>query len=305
MNRTPPKEVTEALRKEVNFGCPVHGCGVPYLTWHHFDPTWSVKEHHNPEGMIALCAKHAAFADAKRYTPEQLRQMKTKPFITHDEIKENYDYLRRKVVCIIGNVVYNAQTALEINGEQVIGFNIDEEDYSRLNLLIRDKDGKPILIMEDNFWTAFRNDLFDLRCSLRGRELEIISKDKETSFFIRYDDYTRTGFKRKMRLYSKVMENTIISKTQIMKAPKWMQQFVINPKLATKQINNFVTAIGSPEIIPTLTIKGKLLWNGVHLEICDGVIKDLLTGNNHGMNFAINGKTAFSFNGKSMRFGST
>ena len=275
MNRTPPKEVTEALRKEVNFGCPVHGCGVPYLTWHHFDPPWSVRQHHNPEGMIALCAKHAAFADAERYTPEQLREMKMKPFITCEEISENYDYLRRKVVCVIGNVVYNAQTALEINGEQVIGFNIiDNDGYSRLNLFIRDKDNNPILIMEDNFWTAFRTDLFDLRCSLRGRELEIISKDKQTFLFIRYDDYTRIGFKRKMGLYSKIMENIIISSTEIMKAPKWMQQYVIRPRsMMMKPINDFVSAIGSPEIIPTLTINGKLLLNGVHLAICDGVIR--------------------------------
>lgn len=60
LSRTPPIEVRRQLRKEVNFGCPVDGCGIPYLTWHHFDPPWNEKEHHDPNGMLALCANHAA-----------------------------------------------------------------------------------------------------------------------------------------------------------------------------------------------------------------------------------------------------
>ena len=31
MNRTPPNNVKRELRKEVNFECPVNGCGIPYL----------------------------------------------------------------------------------------------------------------------------------------------------------------------------------------------------------------------------------------------------------------------------------
>lgn len=52
MNRTPPEPVREILRKEVNFGCPIEGCGSPYLEYHHFDPPWHEREHHDPQGMI-------------------------------------------------------------------------------------------------------------------------------------------------------------------------------------------------------------------------------------------------------------
>ena len=76
ISRTPPANVLERLRREVNFGCPVEDCGVPYLSWHHFDPPWREKKHHNPDGMIALCAKDASLADAPRWTKEQLREMK-------------------------------------------------------------------------------------------------------------------------------------------------------------------------------------------------------------------------------------
>jgi len=63
VNRTPPAAVRRELRREVGFGCPIPDCGIPYLTWHHFDPEWRVEEHHRPEGMIALCLTHAGLAD--------------------------------------------------------------------------------------------------------------------------------------------------------------------------------------------------------------------------------------------------
>jgi hypothetical protein len=90
VSRNPPKKVRELLRKEVNFGCPVMGCGNPHLTYHHFAPTWKVKEHHNPDGMIALCTRHAALADGGRWKNHQLLQMKAKPFVNQKRVREFY-----------------------------------------------------------------------------------------------------------------------------------------------------------------------------------------------------------------------
>jgi hypothetical protein len=37
MNRPrTPQEIEKLLRREVNFGCPVPGCGSPWLKYHHF-----------------------------------------------------------------------------------------------------------------------------------------------------------------------------------------------------------------------------------------------------------------------------
>ena len=88
LSRTPPESVRHFLRSEVNFGCPIQGCGIPYLTWHHFDPPWNIEEHHNPEGMIALCHTHADLADGKRWTNDQLRQFETKTLSIQEEVKE-------------------------------------------------------------------------------------------------------------------------------------------------------------------------------------------------------------------------
>src|SRR3989442_11499841 len=54
------------------------------LTWcyHHFDPTWSAKQHHEPDGMIALCAEHHAKADAGGFTTQKIRERETHPVRT-------------------------------------------------------------------------------------------------------------------------------------------------------------------------------------------------------------------------------
>jgi hypothetical protein len=300
LNRTPPKPVQEMLRKEVNFGCPVRGCGIPYLTLHHFDPPWSEKEHHNPEGMIALCAKDAELADGGRWTKEQLRQMKKNPDVPLSKISEYYGYIRKNVVCIIGNVAYNVKNALEIYGERVIGLERDIDGYNRLNLLIRDTNRNPVLVMENNFWTAISRELFDLRCSAQGKELEIISKDKQTRLSMQFDDYTLDAFRNRLQSSIKNMPK--------FELPEWLNEeykemLRKSPSSDKSPIDEFISHIGSPEFVPTWTIKGKLLWGNVHLEIRDFEIEDLIHKTIFRMCFVLGGMTAFSFSDRSTSLG--
>ena len=46
-------------------------------------------------------------------------------------------------------------------------------------------------------------DLFTLRCSAQGRELAIISKDKRTNLYMRFDDYPLDVFRNRLLLYHK------------------------------------------------------------------------------------------------------
>ena len=87
MDRRVPKDVSQILRRETNFGCPVDGCGVPYLEYHHFNPRWSEKQHHNPEGMIALCGVHHPLADGGMFNRDQLEGMKKNPYISDKRIQ--------------------------------------------------------------------------------------------------------------------------------------------------------------------------------------------------------------------------
>ncbi len=169
MNRTPPKEVRQALRREVGFGCPVNGCGNPYLEWHHFDPPWHEKEHHNPEGMIALCPVHHRKADAGAYTREQLHIFKAERKQKSIEIKGQFDWLRNKLLAVVGgNFYYEIPILFQIQNSPVIWFNRDEEGYLLLNLKMLTKSGETRLCLEDNFWIA-RGNLSDLECPPSGK----------------------------------------------------------------------------------------------------------------------------------------
>ncbi|MDH5795639.1 MAG: hypothetical protein OEZ24_05965 [Candidatus Bathyarchaeota archaeon] len=266
--------VLEKLRKEVNFGCPVPDCGSPYLTAHHFDPPWNVMKHHNPDGMIALCATHAGLADGGRWTKEQLRDMKRNPFVTRDKISEFYDYLRKNVVCIVGNVAYKVQNVLEINGERVIGFERDADGYDRLNLLIRNVEGLPILEMKNNFWTGNIGSLYDLRCSARGKDLEIVSKDTLTNLKMRFDDQPSDNFRG----------------------------VLIKAGVSQRSIDWFLSIIGAPDVVPTWSVKGRLQWGNRTLEIRDFEIEDE-RHNVFGMNLIVQGRAAFSFSNGSTAIG--
>ncbi|MFC2013399.1 hypothetical protein ACFLU8_00695 [Chloroflexota bacterium] len=101
MNRTPPADVRKKLRKEVGFGCPIQGCGNPYLQWHYFDPPWTECQHHNPDGMIALCADHHAKAGA--YTEKQLRDFKRKAVEQSQEVRGLFEWMRRDILVAVGD----------------------------------------------------------------------------------------------------------------------------------------------------------------------------------------------------------
>lgn len=273
LSRTPPTSVREILRREVNFGCPVEGCGEPYLTWHHFDPPWRVKKHHNPEGMIALCLTHAGQADSGTWIDDQLRRMKREPYLTGEDIQSKFDYLRKDTVCMIGNIAYQVKNVMTIRDERVIGFNIDSDGYNRLNLLIRNRYGTPVLQMDDNFWIAHTSSLHDISCSARGKTLEIVSNDG-TKLKMRFDDYKQDVFR-----------NILVNEVGALEA----------------MVDRFIKDIGAPETIPVWALAGTLKWglatitirrNELNLRVeIDGVTKTDMT---LGASFAGRGGTALA-----------
>jgi len=266
VSRTPPKNILEKLRKEVNFGCPVDECGSPYLMYHHYDPPWREKQHHDPEGMIALCTTHAFQADGGRWTKEQLKVMKRNPYIKLGMVKDVYGYLRRDIVCDVGFIGYSVKNILEINGERVIGFVRDESGCDRLNLLIRNEEDEPILIMENNFWMVYSRDLFDLRCSAQGRELEVVSLDGVTNFSMRFDDYSQEDFIK-----------------------------YLSKNIDYENITYFLSRMGNPELIPVWKIRGKLKWGDSYIKIGDFFIEDLNKHNIKSASFVSQSRSALSF----------
>lgn len=173
MNRKPPIEVIRTLRKEVGYGCPVSGCGNPYLEWHHFSPPWHIKEHHEPEGMIALCAEHHKKADAGAYTEAQLSTFKKEAILHNLEIKGKFEWLRNKLLAVVGgSFYYDTLLIFEFRKKPIIWFRRDEEGYLLLNINMLTISGEERAIIEDNIWLS-RGNPVNLESPPSGKMLRI------------------------------------------------------------------------------------------------------------------------------------
>ena len=169
MNRKPPIDIRRTLRREVGFGCPVPKCGSPYLEWHHFDPPWRVRQHHDPNGMIALCSEHHPKADAGAFTAEQLREFKINGAANHEEIRGRFDWLRNKLLLVAGSCFfYETLTILEFRGSPVIWLRRDENDYLLLNLRMLTTSKQNRLWLEDNYWIE-KGMPIDFECPPSGK----------------------------------------------------------------------------------------------------------------------------------------
>src|SRR3989442_14566184 len=169
MDRTPPLAVRRQLRQEIGFGCPVPGCGSPYLKWHHFDPSWREREHHDPQGMIALCAQHHDKADVGAFTKEQLHQFKREGRSRATEVRGRFDWMRHDLLAVVGGSFYHETPVIvQFRGEPMIWFNRDEDGYLLFNIRMLTRSGEPRLRLEDNFWVTSGSPT-DFECPPSGR----------------------------------------------------------------------------------------------------------------------------------------
>ncbi|PWI34670.1 HNH endonuclease [Vibrio albus] len=168
-----PPKVKQLLRQEVGFGCPVRGCGNPYLEYHHFDPPVNIRPHNDPEGMIALCAQHHKKADGGAYTVEQLHALK-KDKANAAHVKGNLDWLRRDLLAVVGgNFYYETPRIIEVDGIEVVSLHRDEDGYLRLSVNMLSLLPQERIIIESNSWERIGNPL-DLRSPPQGKELEVM-----------------------------------------------------------------------------------------------------------------------------------
>lgn len=166
ISRTPSAKVIRTLRQEVGFLCPVDGCQNPFLTWHHFDPPWHEKEHHNPNGMLALCRTHHDQADNGAFTKEQLTRLKEpKKNIIHAK----FNWLRNKILVNVGgNYHYDVTDAISIDGERWIWFDRDPQNNLLLNFSMPSTDSKPRSFVKQNVWYEL-GQAEDITCPPHGR----------------------------------------------------------------------------------------------------------------------------------------
>ena len=169
MNRTPPIDVRRQLRREVGFGCPVPGCGSPYLYWHHFDPPWNVREHHDPAGMIALCGLHHPQADRGVFTVEQLREFKEMGAERNQEVGARFEWMREDLLAVVGgNFYYATPVPVRFRDTNVVAFTRDEQGRLLLETSMLSTSRDPRMTIQESFWLV-RGNPIDLECPPNGR----------------------------------------------------------------------------------------------------------------------------------------
>jgi hypothetical protein len=174
LSRTPPVTVRRELRREVGFGCPVIDCGNPYLEYHHFDPPWEKRHHHDPVRMIALCATHHAKAAA--WTVEQCRAMKSVP-PDRPDIRGKFEWMRDDILAVIGgSFYYETPNMVVFRDTPMIWFNRDDQRRLLLNFRVLTASREPRMRLEDNDWI------------IRGNPIDVESPPNGSRLRVRYDN---------------------------------------------------------------------------------------------------------------------
>lgn len=169
MDRTTPIDVRRALRREVGFGCPVPGCSNPYLEYHHFDPPWREREHHDPVGMVALCAEHHRKADGGAFTAAQLVALK-RP--TTEAAVGRFDWLRHDLLAVVGgNFYHETPVIFQFKGENAIWFERDAENHFLLNIRMLTNSGQRRLRLDNNDWIV-QGEPTDFESPPSGRRIQ-------------------------------------------------------------------------------------------------------------------------------------
>lgn len=161
LDRKPPAAVRRQLRCEVGFGCPVPGCGKPFLEWHHFDPPWHEREHHDPTGMIALCGEHHKTADRGVFSKGELNAWKKSTSV--GDVRATFPWAKREFLVRLGGVYHGgSQVAFAVNDQPVIELKRQENGRLTLSFILKAIDGTTLLAMEENMFVAYPEKLHDL-----------------------------------------------------------------------------------------------------------------------------------------------
>jgi hypothetical protein len=185
--RQPSLEVKRFLRQEVHYACPVPECGRPLLEWHHFDPKWEEKHHHNPAGMIALCTSCHPKADRGTWTREELRLFKQNPAAL-GFIRENFGWSDRSFLYRLGGVyaIDNTVGVLAINGQRILWNSRSPEGRLLLSLDLFGEKSECLLQVRDNCLSVDASSIWDLSIDTGATHLKLWLRERKPGIELQF-----------------------------------------------------------------------------------------------------------------------
>ena len=197
--RDPWPEVKQQLRQEVHYACPVTGCGRPFLMWHHFDPPWSERHHHNPAGMIALCTKCHPLADGGHWTKDELRSFKNNP-PGMAIIRDTFGWSERHVVYRLGgNYAANCSAGVvAVGGQKILWNDLTPQGRLLVSVDFFGSEGKKLLEVRENSMSVDANKVWDLTLDTEARHLKLWLGERKPGIELKFDRLSPEGLKARM-----------------------------------------------------------------------------------------------------------
>jgi hypothetical protein len=250
--RDPGEAIKRLLRNEVNFGCPVSGCGSPILTYHHFDPPWAGNFEHNPAGMIALCKPHHDQADGGLWTKAQLRDMKRNPYV-NSAVRIRWPYATECLVLKVGPCfVVHSGSALRLNCRHVMRFRPETIEQLSAKTVVFDSE---IADVNDDVWLRIVDNWLDLDIAEAS---DVVFPPHAKQFMAKRKDQSK--IKLQFRTFS-LSELEPWLRTKVSPNQKAIDEGRFKPRLAEEFANAIIAsgAIDSDGRIPVMEVSGQFV----------------------------------------------
>ncbi|MBX0359568.1 hypothetical protein [Halobacillus sp. Nhm2S1] len=174
------------LRREVGFGCPVEGCRVPFLEYHHFDPPFKEGKMHNEDGMIALCPIHHRQADQRAWSIEDLHEMKRANNREKPKGKLGWS-IDKGIVISGGNYFFSSSLTMRIKGKELFKLEQDHKGKISVNALLWDNKKEIIAEVKNNDMLINHMKVEDIDCMASGKEILFKAPDESNYVRIRFE----------------------------------------------------------------------------------------------------------------------
>ncbi|MBX9986363.1 hypothetical protein [Priestia aryabhattai] len=205
------KSIKKFLRKEVGFGCPVSGCRLPFLEYHHFDPPYSEGKIHNQDGMIAFCPTHHNQADQGAWSISDMHQMKKEK--NREPVKGRLEWSIRESILIAGNNYFmGAPFKFRVKGVEVFGLEQDRKGRLLINSLLWNKKGEVVALINRNDISVNHLNIGDLNCMASGKKIRVETSDSSNYFEVCFDRIPVEDLIRKVIDKMKGEEGDVIAK---------------------------------------------------------------------------------------------
>lgn len=234
MHRTPPVTIQKALRHEVGYGCPVDGCRQAFLTWHHFDPPWRVRQHHHVGGIIALYRPHHDFADSGRFSKEELHALKRRNY-SADTAKAQFPWTKTSMLIRLGGCYSGGSSAvLGVSNEPVISLTTGPDGLLLLSFVIRAPDGTVVAGMEENGFQAAPASISDLECNASATRIRLWFAPRDIGIDLSFKRITTDEFVAMLRDDKQLAETSPQAKRLAEEIERVMAQF---PTVLTSELH--------------------------------------------------------------------